>query len=97
MDVTAVLGYCAALFTTVCNIPQVVKIIRTKETKDISAITYLALLIGLLLWVVYGVLQNDWPVIAANAISAAICATVLLLKMLPKKKLENLHDKIHKD
>ena len=95
MDFTTILGFIAALFTTICNIPQAVKIIRTKETKGVSTLTYLALLTGLILWVVYGILRNDWPVIIANAISATFCAIVLILKLMPKDKLEKLHNTVH--
>ncbi len=90
MDFVTILGFVAALFTTICNIPQAVKIIRTRQTKGISALSYLALLVGLLLWVIYGVLRNDWPLIIANAISALIAATVLTLKLLPKSQLNKL-------
>lgn len=90
MDLITILGFTAALFTTVCNIPQAVKIIRTRQTKDISALSYLALLIGLILWIVYGILRNDWPLIIANAISALIAATVLTLKWMPKRQLDKL-------
>lgn len=93
MDVVSIIGFLAAMFTTLCNIPQVVKIIRTRKTDDVSALTYAALLTGLIIWTVYGILQNDWPVIIANAVSAAIAATVLTLKLLSKRKLEDLHDK----
>ena len=91
MDLTTLLGFIAAFFTTICNIPQAVKMIKTKETKNVSAPTYIALFIGLCIWVVYGIMKNDWPVIVANAISALICATVLFLKLSSKKVLEKIH------
>ena len=97
MDFTTILGFSAALFTTICNIPQVVKIVRTRETKAVSTLSYSALFIGLILWVVYGTLREDWPVIIANSISATICALVLTLKLMSKKKLKDLHDKVHED
>lgn len=90
MDFISILGFTAALFTTICNIPQAVKIIRTRQTKDISALSYLALFIGLVLWVIYGFFRNDWPLIIANAISALIAGTVLTLKLIPKRQLEKL-------
>ncbi len=94
MDYTTLLGYLAATCTTVCNIPQVVKIIRTRETKGISALTYSFLLAGLLIWVVYGVLRRDWPVVAANTLSALICAIVLTLKLLSKRALHKVSETI---
>lgn len=94
MDFTTTLGFSAALFTTISNIPQAVKIIRTKETKGVSATSYTVLFIGLALWVAYGFLRNDWPVIVANSISALICGIVLFLKLTSKKVLENIHQKM---
>lgn len=95
MDGTTLLGFAAALFTTISNIPQALKIIRTKETKGVSAASYSVLLLGLLLWVGYGLLRNDWPVIISNGISALICATVLFLKLTSKKVLDDIHEKVH--
>ena len=94
MDYIEILGLAAAAFTTISNIPQALKIIRTKETKDISAMTYLALFIGLTIWVAYGILKNDLPIILANSISATICGIVLFLKLTPKKNLEDIHEKL---
>ena len=97
MDYIEVLGFAAALFTTVSNIPQVVKIIRTRETKAVSAGSYWVLLIGLTLWVAYGIWREDLPVVIANSISALICATVLFLKLTSKKVLEDIHETVQKN
>ena len=94
MDITLIFGYAAAFFTTVCNIPQAIKMIRTRETKDISAPAYIVLFAGLCLWIAYGILKNDWPIIAANSVSALVCATVLFLKFTSKKILNDIHGKI---
>jgi MtN3 and saliva related transmembrane protein len=94
MDLTTLLGFIGAFFTTVCNIPQAVKMIKTKETKDVSAPTYIVLFIGLCIWVVYGIMKNDWPIIVANAVSALICATILYLKMSSKKVLDKIQTNI---
>lgn len=95
MEFITILGFTAALATTVCNIPQALKIIRTKETKGVSTITYSMLLLGLVLWVIYGFLREDWPIIVSNGISGLICAMVLFLKLMPKKVLNDIHQKVH--
>lgn len=95
MDTIQILGLAAALMTTVSNIPQAYKIIKTRETKGISVWSNLVLLIGLLIWVVYGFMRDDWPIIIANCISAVITAIVIFLKLIPKRKLQNLHQKIN--
>jgi len=95
MDYTEILGYAAALLTTVSSVPQALKIIRTKETKDVSAKSYILLFTGLILWIIYGVYREDLPLILANSISALVAGTVLMLKLLPRKALTEIHDKVH--
>ena len=88
------LGYLAALLTTIANFPQTYKIIKNKSTKDISVMTYSILTAGCGLWLVYGILKQDIPLIIANGISTAICVIILILKTFSKKQLEELNEKI---
>lgn len=97
MDYITLFGFAAALLTTISNIPQAYKIIKTKETKGVSTWSYSALFLGLVLWVVYGFLRTDIPIIVANSISAVICGIVLFLKLISQKTLEDIHDKVHED
>lgn len=97
MDYIQILGLAAALLTTISNIPQALKIIKTKETKGVSTGSYIILLIGLILWVAYGITRSDLPVILANTISALICAVVLFLKLTSPKNLDDIHDKVHEN
>ena len=94
MDYIQLLGYSAALLITIANFPQTYKIIKNKSTKDISVMTYLLLVAGCGLWVVYGIFNKDYPLIIANAISTIICIVILILKAISKKQLENLNEKI---
>lgn len=84
MDFEQVIGLLAAVLITGANIPQTIKIIRTRSTKSLSAATYAMLLLGGICWVVYGVLRNDIPIILANAISSLLCGTILFIKLLEK-------------
>jgi len=95
MDAIEIIGLAAALMTTISNIPQAYKIIRTKETKGISVWSNIVLFTGLVVWVVYGFLRNDWPIIIANFISAFITAVVIFLKLTSKKVIEDIHDKVN--
>ncbi|MFV8369374.1 SemiSWEET family sugar transporter [Flavobacterium sp. LB2R40] len=94
MDYIQILGLIAATLTTGANFPQTYKIIKTKSTKDISKVTYVMLFCGGMMWLIYGILQNDIPIIIANGISGAICGIILILKFSSKKVLENLDKKI---
>lgn len=86
MDWTQTLGIAAAVLTTAANVPQAIKIIRTRSTESISTLTYILLFTGLVLWLVYGIIRSDLPIILANAVSAALAGIILVLKIIGKKK-----------
>lgn len=92
MDTTEVLGLAAAGVTTLANIPQTVKVIKTRSTKSISAFTYSMLTAGMAAWVVYGVLKNDLPIIIGNAIATLLCCTILFVKLYMKLSQKEQED-----
>ena len=77
-----VVGLAAAVCTTGANLPQLKKAWTTGQTDDISMNMLLVLASGLALWVAYGVLQNDFVIILANAISLALIGGLVCLKLL---------------
>jgi MtN3 and saliva related transmembrane protein len=81
MDYIQILGLTAAFFTTVANIPQAIKVIKTRSTKSLSAATYTMLFVGLALWTVYGFIRSDVPVILGNAIAGVLCGVILSIKL----------------
>ncbi len=85
MSFVEILGLGAAAFTTAANIPQAIKMIRTRSTKSISTVTYAMLFTGLVLWLIYGIYINDLPLILANSISAAVSGIILVMKITAKK------------
>ncbi|MDA8155361.1 MAG: SemiSWEET transporter [Actinomycetota bacterium] len=74
------IGLAAGGLTTASYIPQVLRILRQRSAKDISVWMFLALVTGLLLWAVYGVLIHSFPVIITNIISLLLAAAVIVLK-----------------
>jgi MtN3 and saliva related transmembrane protein len=76
-----ILGLAAACCTTIAFVPQVVKTWRTRSTADISLGTFSLLVVGIILWLVYGLLLGDLPLIAANVVTLLLAGTVLLLKL----------------
>lgn len=76
-----VLGLIAATLTTTAFVPQVYKAWKDKSTRDISLVMYLVLCIGLVLWMIYGVLIQSLPVILANAITFLLVGAMVLLKI----------------
>lgn len=71
---TEVLGLVAGACTTAAVTPQIWKAWKTKEVEDVSLGMYLVLITGLALWLIYGIIQNDIPIIATNG-------TALLLNL----------------
>ncbi len=86
MDYTQALGLVAAFFTTIANIPQAIKVIKTREVKSLSALTYTLLFIGMITWVAYGILRSDLPIILANSIAGALCGIILFMKITCRNK-----------
>lgn len=78
---TLVLGLLAACLTTFAYLPQSIKAIKTKHTKDISFPMVIMLEFGLITWLTYGILINSLPIIAANTVSIVFMSTILYLKI----------------
>ena len=76
-----ILGLVAASLTTISFLPQAIKTIRTKQTRDISLLMYTVITIGILLWLIYGAFIGDLPLIAANTITFIFAAVVLMYKI----------------
>jgi len=66
---------------TLSFLPQVVKIFRTKQTKDLSLITFSMLSIGVFLWLIYGILIKEFPVIAANSVTLILALLIVIMKI----------------
>jgi MtN3 and saliva related transmembrane protein len=80
MFVTGI-GFAAAFLTTVGLLPQAIKAYKSKHTKDISLMMYVIMVAGISLWLVYGILNNDGPLIAANSVSLVFALFTLILKL----------------
>ena len=74
-------GYAAAILSTASFLPQVIKAMRTGQTKDISLSMYLLLCSGVVLWVTYGLLIEAPPVIVANLVTLSLAGAILIMKL----------------
>ena len=81
MNWVTVLGLAAAFCTTIGFLPQVIKTLRTRRTRDISLVMYLVLVTGVLLWFIYGFIIGDLPLILANGATLALASVVLAMKL----------------
>jgi len=75
------IGLIAAACTTSAFVPQVVRVWRLKRAEEISLTTFLALSIGSLVWLIYGLLVSSLPVILANGVTFALVLTIFSLKV----------------
>ncbi|MBW3538123.1 SemiSWEET transporter [Candidatus Parcubacteria bacterium] len=78
---TPVIGWLAGALTVVAFLPQLVKIIRTKKTRDISLPTFLVLSSSALLWTLYGLLRSDLSIAVTNAIILTFSAMIVTYKV----------------
>jgi len=76
------IGLIAAVVSTVAFIPQVRKSWLTRKTQDISLGSYILVVSGVLLWLIYGFLVKDFPLILANGITLIFTGWILILKII---------------
>jgi MtN3 and saliva related transmembrane protein len=75
------IGFAAATCTTVAYAPQVIKVWKTGSARDISLGMFLIMVLGLALWLIYGLLSGDAPLVAANAITMLLAGGILVMKL----------------
>jgi MtN3 and saliva related transmembrane protein len=76
---TFLIGVAASAFTSAALVPQLYKIIKEKKAEGTSLGMLIVLFTGLVLWIIYGILKDDWIIIVANAISLVINVSVGVL------------------
>lgn len=81
MNTFTIIGLAAATCTTISFLPQAIQVIKTKHTKDLSLAMYLIFTLGVFLWLVYGILVSDLPIIIANSITIIFASTILVMKL----------------
>jgi MtN3 and saliva related transmembrane protein len=81
MTASDLIGYCAAFLTTLSFLPQAWLTFRTRDVRGISLGMYSVFTVGVALWLLYGVLMAAWPIVAANAVTLALAATILGMKI----------------
>ena len=81
METIEIVGLVAATLTTSSFVPQVYKAYKNKSTKDVSLTMYTVLLVGTILWLIYGINIESLAVILANAVTALLVVLMLLLKI----------------
>ena len=79
--VTSIIGFIAAILTTVAFVPQIIKIRRARSAKEVSLGMYAVFTFGVVLWLAYGILIDSWPIILANCVTLLLAGAVLVMKV----------------
>jgi MtN3 and saliva related transmembrane protein len=80
MNYIDILGLVGGGFTTCSMIPQLIQIIKTKSTKDISLGMFLMTVTGLAFWLCYGILTKALPIMISNSLSLIMSITIVFYK-----------------
>lgn len=92
MDLVTIVGVIAALCSVLSFTPQAWKIIRTRETKDLSSTMYGLTVLAFASWSIYGTALKQWPIVASNGVCFLLSTFILLMILMPNVKKEQIAD-----
>ena len=81
MELTQLIGIGAGVLTAASMIPQVVKMIKEKKASQVSVVMILILVSGIILWIWYGILKDDLPIILTNSLSLLINLVMIVFRI----------------
>ena len=81
METSDVLGYIAATLTTVAFVPQVWRTLRTHDVSGISLKMYSVFTVGVAVWLAYGIVLKEVPMIVANGLTLVLACAVLVMRV----------------
>ena len=76
-----ILGLAAGVCTTIAFLPQVIKTWKSKSAKDLSLGMFVFFCFGVALWLIYGLILHDVPIIAANAVTLVLSLLIVYFKL----------------
>ncbi|MGQ1947745.1 SemiSWEET family sugar transporter [Geofilum sp. OHC36d9] len=74
-------GIMAAVMTTTAMFPQAYKIIKYRNVTSISLLMYVINTLGIVFWLIYGILLDNWILIITNIIGFVPACTIVVLKI----------------
>ena len=80
MDTAMLVGLAAGFLTTISFVPQITKILKTKSAEDVSKKMFIAVAVGVALWLAYGIMLKQWPIIIWNSVSLVLASAIIALK-----------------
>jgi len=94
LDLASLLGTLAAFASTISFAPQAWKVIRSRQTRDISAAMYAVTVTGFALWAAYGFVLGHWPIILSNLLCLGMAGFILFMKLAPQRVKEEVAEKL---
>lgn len=81
MTLVTLVGLAAGTCTTAAFLPQALKAWRTRSTRDLSLSMFLVFVAGIVLWLAYGLILGDLPIVVANALTLLLAGSILAMKL----------------
>ena len=81
MQLEILVSAAAATLTTAAFVPQALHIIRHKETRAISLFMYISFAVGVALWLLFGTMIGNWPIIVSNGITLLLALAIIAMKL----------------
>lgn len=79
LNIYDIIGYIATVLTIITGIPQLIKIIKSKSSNDVSLSTFVILLVAQMLWIIYGFYRLDVQIIITNIIAGFITLFIIYI------------------
>jgi MtN3 and saliva related transmembrane protein len=94
MDLATIVGFLATLCSVSSFVPQAWKVVRTRDMAGVSGRMYAITVAGFSLWLAYGVLLGQWPLILTNGVCLLLSAFILAMKLLPRHRRNQVADAV---
>ena len=88
MDVATLVGSAATLCSMTSFVPQAWRIVRTRDTAALSRRMYAVTVAGFTLWLAFGCMLGQWPLIVSNGVCLALSAFILAMILMPQHRKE---------
>lgn len=75
-----IIGAIAGTLTTISFVPQVIRVFKTRQTRDISMTMMLLFSLGVAMWVAFGYMVDSMPVVWTNAMTLVLALTIVAAK-----------------
>lgn len=97
IDLVTLLGALAGTFSTISFAPQAWKVIKSRHTADLSRRMYIITVTGFALWLAYGIMLGEWPLIVSNGLCFLMSGFILVMKLAPQKVKHEIADTLDPD